>query len=222
MGLNQKGSLAVVLAGLLAGVMRVSALPLNLDPLLEAEPDLFSSELYISYEESSDAFSATGNTSIYTVPGPIQYDVIDNGTPPFALPGTFELLATIDETGTLVSGTVTIGGRIPDYGVSPVQTLLTGTLTQFGFDTGNPAKFEFLFNVTGGALAGDYGPVAGIIMDNYGSSFAGSFTASFDNDSTGVADTRPLIPEPSTALLVGCAGAGLAIVARRSRIVPRS
>jgi PEP-CTERM motif-containing protein len=113
--------------------------------------------------------------------------------------GSFSLSMTVKRsTGALVSGSVTITGDTngtPHYN----GTLLTGTITGFGFvdpgfvppfDNAHYAlgnEFDFTMHVTGGLLAAPYyaSHTAGIIMgiNNVVSAnrFTGVFTAPFDN-----------------------------------------
>lgn len=222
---NRKSSLAsripvwllsVLISVWMASVPAHAAL-LGLDTLLQQNPDLFSGNLAagLTVALSNGVLTVTGDTTDYTQPsGGAPVSVTDS--PGGFLSGAFSLSAIIGTNGVLQSGSLTISGAIDDLGI-PGPLLLSGTITAFGFQgnsSPNPDEFEFLFNVTGGALAADYGPVGGTLLHPGDTSFNGSFLANFSNDGTGYADTRA-IPEPSSVLLVGMSLLGLCGVVRR-------
>ena len=103
-----------------------------------------------------------------------------NGVPENIISFGGGLSATIDEAGTLVDGTLNIGGNVASLpGTS--GTLLTGDLVAFGFsvagtdpiDPNEGGRFEFIFTATGGEAASLYEPNGGIVLDATG--FFGSF-----------------------------------------------
>ena len=198
-------SLALSLAVLLLASASQSA-PLNL--VLEPTPDIVSGTIDIQYTAASDVFSATGFA--FDLDG-LNLDA----------PGSFSLSAIIDEFGVLSSGTLSIlGTQAP---LLNSGTLLTGSLTNFGFaGDATGMLFEFEFDVTGGDLAPAYsGAPGGVIMSSTLNSFSG-FGSDFDNlifdilgTGGGISDTAP-IPEPGTALLLGL---GLALMGSRQRHV---
>ena len=197
--------LTVILLGSLICLPAHAAL-LGLDSSLSPLPDLFSSSLQISYDATTNGFNVTGFTGQYD-DGTGPYNVTD-GTGPFGDAGTFNLYAEVDNSGNLVGGTVVIKGEVVDLSIS-YGVLLQGTLTEFGYQdggVGNADQFEFLFDVTGGSLMGAYGPVAGTIINtSENTPFSGSFASNFDTSGFSeetAADSRPLVPEPSTWLLV--------------------
>lgn len=164
----------------------------------------------MTYTSSSDAFVASGYTSlIYDQLGdPDHYFLWNND-------GTWTLNATITDAGELTGGSLEIYAAITD---ETPELVLSGDLFTgfsgpggaFGFGDA-PAEyeiFEFLFNITGGSLAGEYG-------DNYGgviltanfqpgdTAFAGGWTSDFNSSSgLAVADTVTAVPEPSSAALI--------------------
>jgi hypothetical protein len=201
------------------GSATVQAALLGLDSSLSPLPDLYSPTLQISYNATTNGFNVTGFTGQYD-DGTGPYNVTD-GTGPFGDAGTFNLYAQINNSGTLVGGTVEIKGEITDLSIA-YGVLLKGTLTQFGYQdggAGNADQFEFLFTVTGGSLASAYGSVAGsIINTSENTAFNGSFSSNFDNSAFSnetAADSRPLVPEPSTGLLVTFSVFALGWVVRR-------
>ena len=151
------------------------AAPLNLT--LNDVPDIVAQFIDGTYNSASDAFVASG----------FALEIDDDGSVP-AEPiasGTFDLTATIDNAGNLVGGTIAIGGTVASLGFNS-GTLLTGTLTAFGFPNVGSDPFEFLFDVTGGDAAALYGGgsvPAGVILS--GTGFGGDFNSDFDNLSTG-------------------------------------
>jgi hypothetical protein len=208
--------LSILLLGLLASVPAHAAL-LGLDTLLQQNPDLFSGNLSanLTVSFSNGLLTVTGDTQGYTVPAGGDPLVVSDTTGGFGS-GTFSLIATIKTNGVLQSGSLTISGAIDDLSI-PASTLLSGNITAFGFQgssSPNPDEFEFLFNVTGGALAADYGPVGGTLLHPGDTSFNGSFLTNFSNDGNGLADTRA-IPEPSSVLLVVMSLLGLCGIVRR-------
>jgi hypothetical protein len=203
----QRRALAIVFVCLLAGSMGIQAAPLNLPQM---PPDIFSGLITINYDATTDRFTADGF--------PFQYDL-----PPLydINPGGFDLDATIDASGTASAGTLTITGDV--VGHAGPGTLLTGALDDFGWipDPAVPPQaptFEFVYTVTGGMLAPDFGgegmPI-GVILTATSPNFpAGGFEESY-SATEAVADTFSLIPEPMSVTLLG-AGA-LALLARRRR-----
>ena len=188
-------------ACLLAGIVTspVKSAPLGLT--LQDSPQASSGFINVSYSASTDEFLASGFALSLFDQGfwiPIIPDAIDS----------FTISATIDEFGTAGAGGLSITGSI--LGLGP--TLLTGTLTDFGFLDGGGDLFEFLFTVDDGVLGipglfGGPGSVFGVVLDANGSNFTGDFGTDFSNTfrrgnkGPGVALTAP-IPEPTTLALL--------------------
>jgi hypothetical protein len=194
-----------------------AATPLNL--VLPDSPDILSQFIDVAYDADSDVFVAQGlSLQILVAPG-AALPIVDGG---------FSIAITTD--GTTASGLggddLSITGAIdvdgdgtPDFS----GLLLAGEIAEFGSSTSGPGVFEFVFNLTGGALFGTlFGlPQAGVILGaDGGSTYTGSFDVSFSNltagqgSGTGSADTAP-IPEPGTLLLLGSGIAGLVGFGRR-------
>ncbi|MFC1773566.1 hypothetical protein ACFL3A_09470 [Pseudomonadota bacterium] len=184
------------------------AAPLNLT--LNDVPDILAQFIDVTYNAASDAFVASG----------FALEIDDDGSvpPEEILNGTFDLSATIDATGTLIGGSLTIGGTVPTLGFTS-GTLFTGTLTAFGFPNVGSDPFEFLLDVTGGDAASLYGSgPAGVILS--GTGFGGDFVSDFSNLSTGpgtgiaVANVGT-VPIPAALWLFGSGLLGLIGLARR-------
>lgn len=182
-----------------------------LDLVLIEAPDFVSGFLDVSYDSLTELFDASGFA--------LEFDDDAAGLPHGIADGTFDLAATIDLDGTLLGGSLIIGGTIPALGFNS-GTLLTGNVIDFGFEPVNGDPFEFLIDLTGGDAAGLYGadPI-GVILAQSG--FDGSFAKDFDNlingssgTGTGLSDTAPVIPLPGTGLLA-LVGAGLVGLFRR-------
>jgi MYXO-CTERM domain-containing protein len=173
-------------------------------------PDIAAGFIDVVYNANTDALSVSGFALLFD----------DDGMGPSEdiVAGTFNISAVIDGLGNPVSGTLSVGGNVLGFGPS----LLTGTLSDFGFPNGGGPLFEFLFTVTGGDLAAPYyggvGAQVGVKLSAF--PFNGSFAQSFDNldagepgTGTAVADLAPL-PAPGVLGLLALAGLG----GRRRRI----
>ena len=194
-------AIAVTTAGLLAANSANAALlGLNLDPA----PDIFSSFITVDYDMGTQTLTADGFALNL-------FDGADNAI----AGGTFSLTASVDNSGVLSGGSLMIGGTTGGFNSG---TLLTGSLTALGFDDAGGDPLEFMFDVTGGDLAGMYGSSGGIIMTNTGFN-AGLFTGNFTSgDMAASSDTGvpTSVPEPESLLLLSLTLCGL-ITARRCR-----
>jgi hypothetical protein len=171
-----------------AGLAQAS--PLN---LFERPPDIYSDYIQVSYTSASHSFSALGQAFTFDIDGlpPPDYDIVDAGDNPG---GLFDIEAKIDNSGNPISGTLTVDGYIPDLlGSHGTGTLLTGTLSRFGFPNAGGDPLEFIFTTTGGDLS-SYLPQADVIL-NY-SGYDGTFHQDFSNYGMGEADA--FVPEPAT------------------------
>ncbi len=185
----------ITAASLLFTAAPVLATPLNLT--LGDQPDIVSGFISVDYFADSDVLQASGFSF-----------VLDTGTDNSIFGGTFDLIATVDGSGSLVGGTLTVGGTIPDLGYNS-NTLLTGILTGMGFS--DSGLLEFVFDVTGGDAAGLYGLEGGVLLSQSG--FSGDWTSDFSSFGLAFADIGRLpVDEPATLLLLTF---GLALLWRR-------
>ncbi len=197
-------TLASLLLGLVlfASTSAVAA-PLNLNSV---HPDIASANVSVTFDANSDVLSAAGLAVQFA-------DGVSVAPHPTISGGSFSLTASINDAGVASSASLSISGLVVGGlfdGTSGL--LLTGTLADFGAgNSGDP--LEFLFELTGGALAGAFGGIGapiGTILNGTGAS--GSFAVSFDNllagPGTGTATADTFVPEPSSAMLVlfGCVG----------------
>jgi hypothetical protein len=180
-------------------------------------PDFTANNLTVSYAASTTIFQATGYYYDDSNYDNLYTDASGNENPNDPFAADFNLTAYITSAGILTSGTLTIAGDL--VGDSVYTTLLTGTLqtgaegTAFGATSGTDAPFQFLFTVTGGSLANDYGGVGAshgyvnYLEPDGGYTFSGSWTANFANSGNGYADVQMAVPEPSSFVLLMFAGA---------------
>jgi|GEM_PF-763370 len=178
--------------------------------LTSQPPDITAFFISVNYDATTDALTANGFATNLDLDGvaPPDYSI--------TAPRAFTISATVDSSGVASGGTLVINGTVPAVGAVS-GTLLTGTLTQFGYSTTPGGEiFEFVFTVEDddGDLASSFKPLAGVILDAIDTGFGGSFTSDFSNSGFGNADTFP-VPEPATLslLLLG----GTAIACRRIR-----
>lgn len=196
----KKGMIALALLigmFLIALPQQAVSIPLNLT--LNPPPDIYSEAIDVNYvydtADSVGNLTAFGEaTSFYDGTG--YYNILN---------GIFALSAITSDSGTLIDGNLAISGTVQTVGYS--GDLLRGNLTAFGFDGLND-PFEFLFDITGGSMAGLFSNnVGGVILSYTG--FGGSFNSNFSNTfQEGVSDTAPPVPEPATfaLLLIGLPG----------------
>jgi hypothetical protein len=135
----------------------------------------------VEYSASSSNFTALGQLSTYTNSSGsnVVVTTVDS----------YEISATISNSGILISGTLTIIGGVGGGGDT---TLLTGNLAPGAvLSYGGNQFFKLSFTVSGGSLEsafGGSGTAGGIIFDaEFDRSagdhpFTGSWTSNFDND----------------------------------------
>jgi hypothetical protein len=207
-------AVAALVCLVVLGAARVEAVPLG---LIERTPDITSPGLELSLT------SQGGGGFLFKAMTPMPLAGLDLfaftdalGTPYFVTDANYVLAATLDGTGSLLSGTVDITGAVPDLGI-PAGTLLHGALMSFGFSPDpNPGvqigTFEFLVNVTSSAAGLGFGSLAGTKLNATDLPQDWNMTAPFAGSA--LADTFAAVPQPAAALLVGL-GAALIWLARR-------
>ncbi|WDE07684.1 PEP-CTERM sorting domain-containing protein [Thalassomonas viridans] len=198
-----KRGLAIVVATaalLTANSANAALLGLNLAPA----PDIFSSFITVDYDMGTETLTADGFALNF-------FDGANNAI----AGGTFSLTASIDNSGVLSGGSLMIMGTTAGFNSG---TLLTGSITALGFDDGGGDPLEFMLDITGGDLAGMYGPHGGIIMTSTGLT-ANLFTESFSSGAMAASSDVGVpvtVPEPEGLLLLSVALMGLVAARRRS------
>ena len=155
----------------------------------------------MSYDSTSTAFVADAT--------PLIWVEMSGGTPRFVTGAAdFDLNILVDNSGNLIGGVpgddLVVTGDIDLDGDTVVDVsgvLLTGEVTGFGFmESGTTDEYDFLFTVTGGALASFFADgQIGVDMTSENSTFTGSFEQNFNGLAKG---TLGLIPdEPELAEL---------------------
>jgi hypothetical protein len=129
---------------------------------------------------------------------------------------SFEIDATVDETGAASGGSLLVTGRIEDLG-DLSGDLLLGDVIDFGFqENGATDLFEFAIEVTGGLLV-DEGVYAlrdtvVVKLQSERSTFNDSFESDFRGGAKG---TLGNVPEPGSMLLLAAGIYGLTLYGRR-------
>jgi hypothetical protein len=132
----------------------------------------------------------------------------------------FKISILVDDSGNLVGddganglsvfGFVDLDG---DHVFDASGTLLTGTVTGFGFqNNGTTDLFDFTFDVTGGALASYFADSVGVSLQSERSNFADSFKTNFGGGAKG---TLGNVPEPASLVLFGAGVLGLGAAGRK-------
>ena len=178
----------------------------------------------VDYTASSGAFEVFGAVpQLITVP-----TLTDPFFDTYSFAGTsaFSISATMDPSGNVGAGSLTISGDVTIDGTLYSGTLLTASAVDFGFqDSGDTASvFDFLFNNLGGELAGFYAGSDLYVRVNSleGSNFV-DFTNDFVGSAAGISAATTSLgsgvaaaPTPS-ALLLGALGLSLVHLVRRKQ-----
>ncbi len=205
---------------------------LDLFPLFQPLNEFEGNDLNVNYDYATSNLLVVGGNQYYGLDNNLLVD--------YASPNSvFTLDATVNHTGVLTAGTLTITGNLGNGW----ETLLTGNLVTgpsgiaFGFVDppitdlpGGGNTFEFMFSVTGGEptiinndwFGQQYG---GIFLDAYFDNFAydipfnGTWTSDFNNNggtTYGAGNSSVfVIPEPCSILLVSTGGVLFAAACRR-------
>ena len=197
--------------------------------LIQGPPDIASFAISVSYDASARTLTAVGGPLQYG--GPVQY--VRSSSNPDGYPFTedprmfaLSVFLSADTHPHPLGGTLNIDGTInfsPDGGLVS-GPLLIGEIEQFGFQDSGGEMFQFVYRITGGTLASDFGGAGGLVginLDAKNSQFSGSFAANFANSGLGIenatVDTFIIpVPEPSSAtILLLLTAAAVAVVAFR-------
>jgi len=106
---------------------------------------------------------------------------------------TLDMTISVDNSGALLGGPdgphLLVQGRLDTNGDGEADyegELLTGVIEDFGFlEVGSTDKCDFQFGITGGAMAGLFGPRAGVQLTAEKSTFTDSFAAKFTSVAKG-------------------------------------
>lgn len=185
-----------------------SAFGVPLDIVLpDNAPDVVGGLIGVSYDADTDRLTANGMA--------LSYDNGDGNQLTIDGPRPWSVVAIIDDAGVFQSGSLSIGGFLPTLGFTS-GTLLTADLTGLGFRESGGDPLEFIWSVTGGDTAGDYGSAAATILSF--TNFPGSWEHDWDNDpfpiGTGVSDTG--VPAPAGIASLAICGIGIACRRRRA------
>ena len=156
----------------------------------------YNSTGVLTYDASTDALDITAT--------PLRFRETSS-SPVRTIKGIrdLQLHVLVDNTGALLGGVsgddFAIIGDIDIDGDGTIDfsgTLLTGEVKQMGFEDSGPTtdSFEFVFGVTGGALASYYaGKDIGITVLSENSSFANSFETNFSGGAKGNIGTSAMV-----------------------------
>jgi len=170
----------------------------------------------VSYDAASGQLDVAA-IALATQFSPSASPVYFNGTP-----GSVNIGLNVNSAGALVAGRpgadFSMTGSVDGYS----GALLSGEVSQFGFDANS---LDFLFHVTGGAMAPLFGGrdmAVTLGLESGYSGFDGSFQIARLKGTVGVAPSLPPsggdLPDPPTVLLLGAGLPGLlAFVGRRRR-----
>lgn len=181
--------------------------PLNLVP---RDPDIMAGFLTVDYQSDTGQLTLSGYALTITLEGDQTFNI--------KAPRPFQINARITNDGTATDGTLSVMGKVTVGAQVYSGTLVSGTLTSFGYRTpgGGALILEFLFTSTGGSMSNYFnpsrGPIGVIATANVGA-FQGFGTGFTDHSLAGSADVYQT-PSPP-AILLGLMGLGAIAVYRR-------
>jgi len=180
------------------------AAPLNLDLQL---PAINTSFMNTNYDAGTGSFNVT-----YGFANTITFDGSTENIASSGISFSADISAGGLGDAMLNSGSFSITGT---SGLYNSGTLLTGNLTELGYANNGNQTLEFMFDVTGGDLAGFYDAGFGgfnIFVSGYNDD---NFNTSFSNTSyNGFATIAP-VPVPAAVWLFGSGLLAIAGIARR-------
>ncbi len=160
---------------------------------------------YISIAATAVSYNATNHQFLVSASPQTMLFTSSDGTYPVTGTRSLQIHILVDNTGALIgsmpggndfvlSGTVTqiVGNVTNTYS----GVLLTGTVTQFGFqESGSTDQYEFRFAPTGGALASLIcGGQIAVHVNSASSTFNDSFAVSFKGQANGILGGEDIIP----------------------------
>jgi hypothetical protein len=163
----------VFFMALVAAANIAHAAPLGLT--LQGSPDISSDFIDLNYNAEDKTLTAYGFAEEIRSASAAAATIRN---------GTFEIIATISNSGEVKEGTITITGAVPALGLD--GTLLSGNIRAVGYES-KDGPLELQFDTSGGALAYDVGPLVNVILSHSG--FAGDFAHDFSSGSIAVAGT---------------------------------
>ncbi|MCX5682403.1 MAG: hypothetical protein NT049_01800, partial [Planctomycetota bacterium] len=128
-------------------------------PILK--PDIMAQYIQMDYVKDAWLFTLSGEARAFDRGGGLpSLDITNNGT--------FSLTATVNNSGTLTGGTVTVSGEISALPppTNPGDPLLVANLTgfEYRYNVGVGGSFAFLFESPGGSLKDYWGSKPGLIL----------------------------------------------------------
>ena len=151
----------------------------------------------VNYQASTDTFDLSANDLRFSTSATNSYRMTNpnSANEPFdvriaiQVNNSGNLVGPGTSTDLIVDGQVTVGSQV--Y----TAPLLTGEATQFGYQAGNPADFDFRFTITGGSLA-SYFTGYDIGLTDVSSSFRTSpiFSRTFKARQTAISAKSPSFP----------------------------
>ena len=194
----------LITAALLQISLAAQAAPLNLNLQL---PAINTSFMNTSYDAGTGNFDVT-----YGFANTITFDDSTENISGGGVSFSANISAGGSGDASLNSGNFSIYGT---SGLHNSGTLLTGNLTELGYANNGNQTLEFMFDVTGGDLAGFYNTGLGgfnLFVSGYNDD---NFNSSFNNTSyNGFATIAP-VPVPAAVWLFGSGLLALAGIARR-------
>lgn len=175
-------------------------------------PDIFSDSTgTYSYDSGTQLMTYTAKAITITFDGVNLIPITGGG---------YSAQFKVDNAGNFVSGVsgddLTISGSFTYNSIPYSGNLLTGEITDFGWETGTYALFDYYIDVQGGALASYFGSTAGDVASAENHNFTGNWQANHSGSKV-KHDTAGLIPEPSSMLLLGMGILGLFGLGKRRK-----